>query len=79
MGKRSDFERIPQDRYDTPPKAVEPLLPHLEHQRFVEPCVGNGFLVGHLKRAGYILVGAYDLFPRRAHQALQRGAGQSAG
>ena len=62
MGKRSDFPRIPQDKYDTPFNAVAPLLPYLTHgTRFIEPCVGNGFLVGHLKRAGHILVGAFDL------------------
>jgi hypothetical protein len=29
MGKRSSFERRPQDAYDTPAAAVEPLLPYL--------------------------------------------------
>jgi hypothetical protein len=28
---------------------------------FVEPCAGEGFLVGHLKHAGHVLVSAYDL------------------
>ena len=42
MGKRSDFKRRPQDAYDTPPEAVEPLVPHLP-KRFMywEPCAGN--------------------------------------
>ena len=62
MGKRSDFTRIPQDCYDTPAKAVLPLLPHLKPgARFIEPCCGAGYLVGHLKHAGHVLVGAYDL------------------
>jgi hypothetical protein len=62
MGKRSDFPRLPQDSYDTPESAVAPLLDHLGRSiRFIEPCVGNGYLIGHLKRAGHVCVGAYDL------------------
>ena len=62
MGKRSDFERFPQDRYNTPEPAAAPLLPHLAAEtRFIEPCVGEGYLVGCLKRAGHVLIGAYDL------------------
>jgi hypothetical protein len=62
MGKRSSFERRPQDDYDTPAEAVAPLLPHL-HPRtpFVEPCAGNGQLIEHLIRAGHVLVSAFDL------------------
>jgi hypothetical protein len=38
------------------------LLPWLEPRTpFIEPCVGDGHLVGLLKRAGHILVGAHDL------------------
>ena len=62
MGRRSAFPRLPQDAYPTPAEAVLPLLPHLKPgTRFVEPCCGDGHLVGHLKRAGHVLVGAYDL------------------
>ena len=62
MGKRSSFERRPQDTYPTPVAAVEPLLPYLRPEtHFIEPCAGDGYLVGHLKRAGHILFGAYDL------------------
>jgi len=62
MGKRSSFERHPQDSYDTPAAAVAPLLEHLRPRtRFIEPGAGVGYLVGHLKRAGHVLVGAYDL------------------
>jgi hypothetical protein len=32
MGKRSDFERKPNDYYPTPATAIIPLLPHL-HDR----------------------------------------------
>ena len=62
MGKRSDFVRLPQDKYDTPAEAVLPLLPHLKPcARFIEPCCGAGYLFGHLKHAGHVLVGTYDL------------------
>jgi hypothetical protein len=62
IGKRSDFARIDHDLYDTPAEAVFELVKELEPAtRFIEPCVGNGYLVGHLKRAGHILVGSYDL------------------
>jgi hypothetical protein len=62
MGKRSQFPRIERDNYETPAPAVEPLLPHLKSAtRFVEPCCGAGILAGHLKRAGHVLVGAFDL------------------
>ena len=63
MGKRSDFPRLPQDNYDTPAEAVAPLIAQLlkPHARFIEPCAGNGQLIEHLKRAGHVLVGAFDL------------------
>jgi hypothetical protein len=61
MGKRSLFPRFPRDAYPTPAEAVAPLTPHLEPNiRFVEPCAGAGDLVGHLQRAGHVLVGAYE-------------------
>ena len=55
MGKRSSFERIPQDFYPTPYAAVPPLIPHLRGVRtFAEPCCGDGALVRHLEIAsGY--------------------------
>jgi hypothetical protein len=49
MGKRSTFERRPQDAYDTPPQAVVPLVPHLPEQFvFYEPCAGKADLYKHL-------------------------------
>lgn len=51
MGKRSSFERIPRDAYDTPVEAVLPLLPHLpESFRYWEPCAGALALVGPIGR-----------------------------
>jgi hypothetical protein len=62
MGKRSEFPRIEKDNYETPATAVEPLLRFLAPEtRFIEPCCGAGCLAGHLKRAGHVLVGAFDL------------------
>lgn len=63
MSKRNPgFDRRERDNYPTPWVAVPPLLPHLKPgTRFIEPCAGEGWLVGHLKRAGHICAGAFDL------------------
>ncbi|WP_170604844.1 hypothetical protein [Ruegeria arenilitoris] len=46
MGKRSDFDRIPRDKYMTPKKAIDPLLFWIEEGwSFAEPCAGDGGLV----------------------------------
>ncbi len=71
MGKRSDFNRRPQDAYDTPTEAVKPLIPHLPPDfTYWEPCGGTGAL----ERALYLLTdtGAYcawltDVKPRSVH------------
>jgi hypothetical protein len=76
MGKRSrrKFRRIERDAYNTPAEAVWELLKELgPATKFVEPCAGAGYLVGHLKRAGHICVGAYDL-PTDARVATSRRA-----
>jgi hypothetical protein len=66
MGKRSSFERIPRDAYDTPRDAVLPLLAHLQlATQFVEPCAGKGALIDTLERAGHRCVYACDIAPRR--------------
>jgi len=51
MGKRSDFERIERDYYQTPMAAVVPLIPFLPKDRFsfAEPCAGDGRLVKHIR------------------------------
>ena len=62
MGKRSDFERRPQDFYRTPPAAIPPLLPHLlPLQRYGEPCAGDGALLDLLP---LVCVDAWDIEPR---------------
>lgn len=64
MGKRSDFERRTHDYYPTPAAAVAPLLPHLlPGTRFIEPCAGDGSLVGHLEAAGHVCAWASDIHP----------------
>jgi hypothetical protein len=66
VGKRSDFTRVPRDRYPTPLAAVKPLLPHLfKHERFCEPCAGAGDLILHLEMAGHDCVEACDIAPPR--------------
>lgn len=56
MGKRSDFKRRAMDEYATPYAPVVPLIPFLHRdgiRRFVEPCAGDGDLVGHLRSFGF--------------------------
>lgn len=51
MGKRSDFERNERDYYQTPIKAVEPLITHLPDTfTFAEPCAGDGRLVQNIAK-----------------------------
>lgn len=66
MGKRSTFERRPRDFYPTPAEAVNPLLPYLTPgSYFVEPCAGDGALIGHLRLAGHHCADMGDIEPRR--------------
>jgi len=67
MGKRSKFERRERDYYRTwDPRAVPPLLAHLEPQtRFIEPCAGDGTLLDQLTAAGHDCLDAWDIEPRR--------------
>lgn len=66
MGKRSNFERRERDFYPTPYDAALPLLPHLKPgARFCEPCAGDGSLVDHLTKHGFVCARARDIEPRR--------------
>jgi hypothetical protein len=66
VGKRSNFKRRPQDKYYTPYKAVEPLLPILKYNStFYEPCAGDGRLIDHLESGGHKCIGASDINPHR--------------
>lgn len=50
MGKRSNYEPVPRDKYFTPREAVLPLKNLLPKEfTFCEPCAGDGRLVGHLE------------------------------
>ncbi|WP_407976123.1 hypothetical protein ACJKIH_03100 [Brucella pseudogrignonensis] len=71
MGKRSNFERIEKDAYQTiDPSAVAKLLPFLRGvNSFAEPCSGEGYLVGQLQKAG--LVCAYEGDIKQGYDALE--------
>ena len=63
MGKRSDFDRLHKDAYQTiDPRAVEALLPHLTPgTKFAEPCCGDRLLIDRLEQAGHHCVLATDI------------------
>jgi len=62
MGKRSNFERIERDFYETPEAAVTPLLAHLPlYTQFSEPCVGSGALVRALEAHGHRCLHSCDI------------------
>lgn len=65
MGKRSDFLRIPKDRYLTFDQRAYPAL--AQHvvlgTTFYEPCVGRGHMVTNLERMGLHCTGGSDIGP----------------
>lgn len=69
MGKRSNFERKPRDFYPTPYEAVLPLLSHLSKHTYHEPCAGNGTLIRHLSRNGFVCSGAWDIDPDNSNNS----------
>lgn len=72
MGKRSNFERVSHDLYDTPFEAVVPLSRFLHDvTAFIEPCAGHGMLIGHLEALGYSCALALDLVP--AGDGIEQG------
>jgi len=73
MGKRSDFARVERDYYPTPREAVAPLVPHLMGEEYVEPCAGDGSLIGWLNTFGFKCKYASDIEPR-AEGIEQRNA-----
>jgi hypothetical protein len=65
MGKRSSFERIEHDQYDTPARPVWPLLAHVPAgTTFAEPCAGQGNLIRHLAEDDIHCRYASDIAPR---------------
>lgn len=64
MGKRSDFPRVPRDKYRTQPSCIPPLLPFLQPgTRFIEPCAGDGALIRLLEEHGHVCAHAFDIEP----------------
>lgn len=72
MGKRTPnkdrAERKAANKHDlwpTPYSGVLPLLPHLpERTHFLEPCAGDGRLIGYLQEHGHVCHGAWDIEPQ---------------
>lgn len=72
MGKRTPTDeraarkaKNKHDLWPTPYHGVLPLLPHLEPRtRFLEPCAGDGRLIGYLQEHGHICEGAWDIEPQ---------------
>ena len=66
MSKRSNFERVGKDFYETPLEAVKPLIPHLRnHYYYIDPCAGSGAIeraIFKLSKGSLYLSCAYDLF-----------------
>lgn len=63
MGKRSSFERIDKDAYQTiDRRAVMALLPHLATSvGFCEPCMGDGILLEDLESYGHTCIWGSDI------------------
>lgn len=72
MGKRQPnsvrAERKAANKHDlwpTPYHAITPLLPYLgPRTRFLEPCAGDGRMIGYLQEHGHICEGAWDIEPQ---------------
>lgn len=65
MGRRSNYDKIPRDLYETiDPKAIpKNLITHLKGKTFWEPCVGSGKLVEQLEGIGAKCLGGSDIEP----------------
>jgi len=75
MGKRSSFDKLNErDFHPTPRKAVLPLLRHLRGvRRYIEPCAGNGALIGHLRSLKKLeCVYACDIQPIRLGEIIEK-------
>ena len=73
MGKRTVKKHVrrKEDAYDTPDRAIMPLLPHLPPKtHFLEPMAGAGQLIDYLQTHGHICVGAYDIKPRKHSDSI---------
>jgi hypothetical protein len=64
VGKRSNFDRLDRDLYQTPPEGIAPLLPHIPRgATFCEPCAGAGAMVDYLESANHRCIFACDVHP----------------
>lgn len=74
MGKRSEFKRVPKDKYMTwdrrPVRALQPHLPR--GVSFAEPCAGSGDLVANMKWFGHYCVYACDVQPGRNRDWIEK-------
>jgi hypothetical protein len=71
VGKRSSFERVKNDSYDTPARPVWPLLAHVPPgTTFAEPCAGQGNLIRHLAEDGIVCRYASDIAPRNKQSPM---------
>lgn len=68
MGKRSDFAKIPKDKYYTwDARAYVPMRSIFRKiETFIEPCAGGGDMIAHLERIGPRCVYACDIEPTDA-------------
>ena len=72
MGKRTPVderkarkEANKHDLWPTPYHGILPLLPWLGPKtHFLEPCAGDGRLIGYLQEHGHICEGAWDIEPQ---------------
>jgi hypothetical protein len=72
MGKRTPLEdrkaRKAANKHDlwpTPYHGILPLLPHLPDKvHFLEPCAGDGRMIGYLQEHGHVCEGAWDIEPQ---------------
>lgn len=72
MGKRSEFERLPKDKYYTWDSRAYQNMDGMWQNigTFVEPCAGAGNMVYHLSDMGMSCVYACDIEPEGAGIAL---------
>ena len=72
MGKRSNYQRVARDCYDTPYDAViSPLERLSDNTEFIEPCAGKSALISHLTQNGHKCLYASDIYPRHDNIATQ--------
>ena len=71
MGKRSNFDRLARDSYDTPYDAVMPLLKRLsDNIEFTESCASKNALISHLTQNGQKSLYA-SFYPHHENIAIQ--------